>query len=101
MSQAAAQPPVSEAPAFGLAAVDAEAAGLPFSLWGQFGRQARRYAVGLLLLAVYQYAQYWFDTRFSLAINFADQHQRDAALELGMLLVLVSLFAFGVRVLSR
>ena len=50
MSQAAPQPPSPEAPAFGLAAVDAQAARLPFGMWGQFGRQARRYAVGLLLL---------------------------------------------------
>jgi ATP-binding cassette subfamily B protein len=101
MTQAAAQSPVSEAPAFGLAAVDPEAARLPFGLWGQFGRQARRYAIGLLLLAIYQSAQWWFDTRLSMAINLADQHQRDEALELGVLLVLVSLCAFGVRVLSR
>jgi ATP-binding cassette subfamily B protein len=101
MSQAAQAPPLPEAPAFGLAAVDAEAARLPFGMWGQFGRQIRRYAVGLLLLAIYQYAQYWFDTRFSVAINLADHHQRDAAVRLGVLLVLVALFAFGVRVLSR
>jgi len=97
-------PPVPEAlppPAFGLAAVDPVAARLPFGLWGQFGRHARRYAVGLLLLAIYQYAQYWFDTRFSTAINLADQHQSRQAVELGVLLVLVALFAFGVRVLSR
>jgi ATP-binding cassette subfamily B protein len=101
MSQAAPESRSPEAPAFGLAAVDAEAARLPFGLWGQFGRHAPRYAVGLLLLAVYQYAQYWFDTRFSQAINLADHHQRDAAVRLGVLLVLVALFAFGVRVLSR
>jgi ATP-binding cassette subfamily B multidrug efflux pump len=101
MSQAAPEPPSPEAPAFGLAAVDAEAARLPFGLWGQFGQHAPRYAVGLLLLAVYQYAQYWFDTRFSQAINLADQHQRDAAVRLGVLLVVVALCAFGVRVLSR
>lgn len=100
MSQAA-EPPCSEPPAFGLAAVDPVAARLPFALWAQFGRQSRRYAAGLMLLAVYQYAQYWFDTRFSRAINLVDQHQRDAAVELGFLLVLVALFAFAVRVLSR
>jgi ATP-binding cassette subfamily B protein len=100
MSQAA-PPPLPEAAPFGLAAVDAEAARLPFGLWGQFGRQARRYAVGLLLLAVYQYAQYWFDTRFSIAVNLADHHQKDAAVRLGVLLVVVALLAFGVRVLSR
>ncbi len=95
---------VSPAPApraFGIAAVDAVAAGLPFGLWAQFGRQARRYAYGLLLLAIYQFAQYWFDTRFSRAINLADQHQRGPAMVLGFELILVALFAFGIRVFSR
>jgi ATP-binding cassette subfamily B multidrug efflux pump len=100
MSQATAQPPVSE-PVFGLAAVDAEAAQLPFGLWAQFGRQARRYAVGLLLLAIYQYAQYWFDTRLGTAINLADHHQRDAAVRIGIWMIAVAVAAFGVRVLSR
>ncbi len=100
MVQAAAEPPASE-PVFGLAAVDPVAARLPFGLWAQFGRQSRRYAAGLFLLAVYQYAQYWFDTRFSRAINLADHHQREAAVELGIWLIAVALAAFGVRVLSR
>lgn len=100
MVQAAAEPSVTE-PVFGLAAVDPLAARLPVGLWAQFGRQSRRYAAGLGLLAVYQYAQYWFDTRFSQAINFADHHQRDAAVHLGIWLIGVALAAFGVRVLSR
>jgi ATP-binding cassette, subfamily B, multidrug efflux pump len=101
MSQAAQNSAPAEAPPFGLAAVDAEAAKLPFGLWAQFGRQARRYLVGLLLLAVYQYSQYWFDTHFSRAINLADQHQRAAAVRLGIWLIVVALSAFSVRVLSR
>src|SRR4051812_13933006 len=100
MSQAA-HNPVLEPPPFGLAAVDAQAAKLPFGLWAQFGRQARRYAVGLMLLALYQYSQYWFDTHFSRAINLADQHQRSAAVQLGIWLIVVALSAFSVRVLSR
>jgi ATP-binding cassette subfamily B multidrug efflux pump len=94
-------PPSATEPSFGLAAVDATAARLPHGLWAQFGRQGRRYAVGLLLLAIYQAAQYWFDTRFSMAINLADQHQRGPAVELGAWLVAVAVAAFGVRVLSR
>jgi ATP-binding cassette subfamily B protein len=104
MSQSAAEPAGhagAEPPPFGLAAVDPVAASVPFGLWEQFGRQARRYAVGLLLLAVYQYSQYWFDTRFSTAINLADHNERGPAVELGIWLVAVALFAFGVRVLSR
>jgi ATP-binding cassette subfamily B protein len=101
MSQVAAPAQVLDPPAFGLAAVDPEAARLPFGLWAQFGRQRRRYAAGVLLLAVYQYSQYWFDTRVRLAINLADQHQREAAVHLGIWLIAVALVAFGVRVLSR
>jgi ATP-binding cassette subfamily B multidrug efflux pump len=102
MSQAAVAPAqVPAPPAFGLAAVDPEASRLPFGLWAQFGRQRRRYAAGLLLLAVYQYSQYWFDTRVRIAINLADQHEREAAVRLGVQLISVALVAFGVRVLSR
>jgi ATP-binding cassette, subfamily B, multidrug efflux pump len=101
MSQAAAEPPASESPPFGLAAVDPVAAVIPHGLWGQFGRQKRRYLAGLVLLAVYQASQYWFDTRFRDAINLAYDHQRARAVEIGIWLVVVALFAFGVRVLSR
>jgi len=101
MSQAAQNPPVSEPPPFGLAAVDAEAAKLPFGLLDQFGRQKRRYLLGFFLLATYQYGQYWFDTRLRTAINLADHSQRDAVVRLGIWMVVVALVAFGVRVLSR
>ena len=74
---------------------------IPVTLTAQFLRQARRYGVGLLLLAGYQYAQYWFDTRLMLAINDAMAEKYAAAAELGAWLVGVSVVAFGVRVLSR
>jgi ATP-binding cassette subfamily B protein len=54
-----------------------------------------------LLLAVYQFSQYWFDTHLMKAINAAMGGQRQVALELGAALVGVALAAFGVRVLSR
>jgi ATP-binding cassette, subfamily B, multidrug efflux pump len=102
MSQAAVAPAqVQDPPSSGLAAVDPEAARLPVGLWAQFGRQRRRYLAGLVLLAAYQYSQYWFDTRVRLAINLVDRHERDAAVQLGIWLIAVSLVAFGVRVLSR
>jgi ATP-binding cassette subfamily B protein len=101
MSQASAEPIASEPPPFGLAAVDPVAAKVPYGLWEQFGRQKRRYLVGALLLAVYQTAQWWFDTRFKVAINLAYAHERQQAVEIGIWLVVVALFAFGVRVLSR
>ena len=100
MSQAAAvSPPV--APAFGLAAVDPVAARLPFALMAQFGRQKRRYTLGLVLLGTYQYAQYWFDQHIRIAVNLADEHHSDRVVALGVSMVLVALAAFGVRVLSR
>jgi ATP-binding cassette subfamily B protein len=97
----AAQPTVSEPPPFGLAAVDPIAASIPHGLWDQFGRQKRRYLVGMGLLAVYQFSQWWFDTRFSVAVNLAYHHEREAAVHVGIGLVAVALMAFGVRVLSR
>ena len=98
---AAAPPYASDPPPFGLAAVDPIAAATPVGLWEQFKRQRRRYLAGLVLLAVYQASQYWFDTRFAEAINLADHHERGPAVQLGLWLVVVALFAFGVRVLSR
>lgn len=101
MSPATVEPPPPERSAPGLAAVDAVAAGLPFGLWAQCGRQARRYLLGFCLLALYQYTQYWFDTRLGAAINLADQGQRGPAVTLGVWLIVVAALAFGVRVQSR
>ncbi|HEX2872723.1 MAG TPA: ABC transporter ATP-binding protein [Polyangiaceae bacterium] len=101
MSQAVARPSDSETTAFGLAAVDAEAARLPFELVGQFKRHARRYVLGFLLLAAYHYAQYWLNTQVKLAINLAQQHHGERAISIGIWMVVVALVAFVVRVLSR
>jgi ATP-binding cassette, subfamily B, multidrug efflux pump len=74
---------------------------IPVKLWPQFVRHSPRYGVGLLLLAAYQYAQYWFDTRLKLAINAAVAGEREVASTLGLWLGLVAFSAFAVRVLSR
>ncbi|MEZ4222950.1 MAG: ABC transporter ATP-binding protein [Polyangiaceae bacterium] len=74
---------------------------IPVTLSAQFVRQAPRYGVGLVLLAAYQYAQYWFDTRLMTAINDAMAQRYAAAGALGIWLVVVSVGAFGVRVMSR
>lgn len=74
---------------------------IPVTLTAQFLRQAPRYGVGLLLLAAYQYAQYWFDTRLMTAINDAMAERYAEATRIGGTLVLVALGAFGVRVMSR
>jgi ATP-binding cassette, subfamily B, multidrug efflux pump len=104
MSQDATPPPRADRasePAFGLAAVDPQAAALPFGLWAQFGRHKRRYLAGLLLLAVYHGAQYWFDQRFGEAVDLAVAHEHTAAVEIGLQLIGVAVIGFGVRVLSR
>jgi ATP-binding cassette, subfamily B, multidrug efflux pump len=74
---------------------------LPTTLGGHFRRQSGRYAVGLVLLAAYQYAQYWFDTHLAKAIDSATSGERQAAMEMGALLVLVAVGSLGIRVLSR
>lgn len=91
----------SSEPVFGLAAVDPVVSRLPFGIWAQFRRQSRRYVAGLVLLALYQFSQYWFDSRFGLAINLADKGQREQAIHLGIWLIVVALSSFGVRVWSR
>jgi ATP-binding cassette, subfamily B, multidrug efflux pump len=74
---------------------------LPTTLGGHFRRQAGRYGVGLFLLAAYQYAQYWFDTRLSTAIDSAMRGDHDTAMWIGALLILVAVFSLVLRVLSR
>jgi ATP-binding cassette subfamily B multidrug efflux pump len=100
MSQAA-QNPAAEAPPFGLAAVDAEAAKLPFGLLSQFRRQKQRYLLGFFLLAIYQFGQAWLDKHFQTTINLVDKGQGDTVVRLGLEMVVVALIAFAVRVLSR
>jgi ATP-binding cassette, subfamily B, multidrug efflux pump len=74
---------------------------LPTTLSGHFRRQSGRYGVGLLLLAGYQYAQYWFDTRLSTAIDAATRGDRQTAMMIGALLILVAVSSLVLRVLSR
>ncbi|HET8935142.1 MAG TPA: ABC transporter ATP-binding protein [Polyangiales bacterium] len=74
---------------------------LPTTLGGQLRRQAPRYAGGLVLLAAYQYAQYWFDTRLSRAIDAATHDNAALASRLGAMLIGVAVLSLGVRVLSR
>jgi ATP-binding cassette, subfamily B, multidrug efflux pump len=74
---------------------------IPTTLSGQFVRQAPRYGVGLLLLATYQYSQYWFDTHVSHAIDAAVHGDKQTAGRIGAALVAVAFVALGIRVLSR
>ncbi len=74
---------------------------IPVDLPGQFKRHFPRYIAGLLLLAVYQTAQWWFDMTMQDAINAATSGKSELAVRLGLLLIAVALGAFFVRVLSR
>jgi ATP-binding cassette subfamily B protein len=74
---------------------------LPTTLAGQLFRQAPRYGVGLLLLALYQYGQYWFDTRLSRAIDLSLGGDAAGGTSIGIWLVAVAVLSLGVRVLSR
>lgn len=80
---------------------EVEARQLPVSLTGQFKRHMPRYLVGVVLLALYQYGQYWFDTRLMRAINAATAGEQEIALRLGAMLIGVAVLTFGIRVLSR
>ena len=74
---------------------------IPTGLVAQLVRHGPRYALGTLLLATYQIAQYWFDTRLRVAINDALSPQHGRAVWLGIALIAVMLGAAVVRVLSR
>jgi ATP-binding cassette, subfamily B, multidrug efflux pump len=74
---------------------------IPVGLWAQFRRQLPRFGAGLLLLAAYQYFQYWFDTRLARAINAAVAGDHDVASTIGLALVGVAVASLVIRVLSR
>jgi ATP-binding cassette, subfamily B, multidrug efflux pump len=74
---------------------------IPVGLGGQFRRQLPSYLAGLVLLAAYQYLQFWFDTKLAVAIDRVTQGQHGTVTELGVALIAVAVVAFVIRVLSR
>ncbi|MET0389766.1 MAG: hypothetical protein ABW321_27585, partial [Polyangiales bacterium] len=74
---------------------------LPTTLSGQLQRQSPRYFGGLLLLAAYQYAQFWFDTHLSRAVDAATHERVDVAAGLGAALIGVAIGSLFLRVTSR
>lgn len=74
---------------------------IPVDLPGQFKRHLPRYVAGLLLLAVYQTSQWWFDVTMQDAINAATAGDSGKAVRLGLFLIAVAVGALFVRVLSR
>jgi ATP-binding cassette, subfamily B, multidrug efflux pump len=73
----------------------------PVTIRAQFMRQLPRYGVGLLLIAIYQTAQYWFDTRLKVAIDLAVGSKHEAAMSLGIFMIALAIGSFVIRVLSR
>jgi ATP-binding cassette subfamily B protein len=73
----------------------------PRTLVGQFRRHFPRYGLGVVLLATYQFGQYWFDTRLSRAIDAGVRGDTATTGRLGAVLIGVALVAFIIRVLSR
>ncbi len=67
----------------------------------QFRRHLPRYLAGVVLLAIYQGAQFWFDMQLKIAINAAVAGQQALALRVGAALGAVALGALFVRVFSR
>jgi len=84
-----------------MSSASSRADAIPVTISGHFRRQLPRYGAGLVLLAVYQSAQYWFDTRLMRAINLALGDDYGAAAALGGLMIGVAVGAFVIRVLSR
>jgi ATP-binding cassette, subfamily B, multidrug efflux pump len=74
---------------------------IPVTLGGQFRKHLPRYGAGVVLLALYQGAQWWFDKHMSDGINAAVAGKREVALQIGLTLIGVALAGFGVRVMSR
>lgn len=74
---------------------------VPVRLLPQFKRHFGRYVAGLVLLALYQSAQYLFDIRLQEAINAATRGELEVAFEVGAFLIALAVAAFLVRVLSR
>jgi ATP-binding cassette subfamily B multidrug efflux pump len=73
----------------------------PVTIRAQFMRQLPRYGVGLFLIAIYQTAQYWFDTRLKVAIDLAVGSKHEAAMSLGIFMIALAVGSFVIRVLSR
>ncbi len=74
---------------------------IPVGLGAQFRRQLPSYVAGLVLLVVYQYSQYWFDTRLAVAIDAVTRGRSVEATRLGLAMMGVAVGAFVIRVLSR
>ncbi len=73
----------------------------PVRIGAHVVRNLPRYLFGSLLLGSYQFLQWWFDTRLTLAIDAAVAGARETTMAYGAWLAAVAVLAFGIRVVSR
>ncbi len=78
-----------------------DAARIPTTLLGQLRRNVPSYLVGILMLAAYNYSQYWIDLRLADAMGDLLAGDLRATGLLGLAIVGGAAVAFGVRVVSR
>jgi ATP-binding cassette, subfamily B, multidrug efflux pump len=74
---------------------------IPTGLWAQVVRNLPSYALGVLLLAVYNYAQYWLDLLLADAMGHLLKSEFDAAQKIGLAMIALAMTGFAVRVFSR
>jgi ATP-binding cassette subfamily B protein len=74
---------------------------IPTGLLAQLRRNTVSYAIGVLLLAAYNYCQYWIDLLLADAMSGMLKGNMTASRTLGMGMAVAAMLAFGARVLSR
>lgn len=74
---------------------------IPTGLLAQLRRNTVSYAIGVLLLAAYNYCQYWIDLLLADAMGGMLRGNMDASRTLGMSMAFAAILAFIARVLSR
>jgi ATP-binding cassette, subfamily B, multidrug efflux pump len=74
---------------------------IPTGLLAQLRRNTVNYAIGILLLAAYNYSQYWIDLLLADAMSGMLRGDLSTSRNLGLGMAFAGIFAFGARVLSR
>jgi ATP-binding cassette subfamily B multidrug efflux pump len=74
---------------------------IPTGLWAQALRNWPGYTLGIVLLAAYNYGQYWLDLLLADAMGHLLETEYSAAEKLGFVMIAIAVGTFVVRVLSR
>jgi len=74
---------------------------IPTGLWAQLRRNTANYALGVLLLAGYNYCQYFIDLLLADAMDGLLSGQLGSTRAIGISIAVLAALSFGVRVLSR